>query len=181
MKVLFLMGHLNTVGIKAINTSGRSVSINGEILDQNNTIISTFSTRYNGMDTIHINPEEGNRYHVNLHGIPNYMHELSGFTNRGVKIELEGASDEMLFFQVVTNASELQGKQYSFAIMNRGNTIFKEAFVLKEGTFPLKVSKSALPPGINRLILLDGQLRPISERLYFSKNFEINTSLLGIL
>jgi len=172
---LFLTGLMNTIGIKAIDTSGRGISIRGEILDQNNGIISTFETSYNGMDTIHIRPEEGEKYHVRLSGFPDYKHELSGFPNLGVKLELERDSEEMLVFRVVTNANELQGRQYSFAIMNRGNTIFKKEFVLQKSTFPLKVSKSALPPGINRLILLDEQLRPISERLYFSKNYEINT------
>ena len=39
---LFLTGLMNTIGIKAIDTSGRGISIRGEILDQNNGIISTF-------------------------------------------------------------------------------------------------------------------------------------------
>ena len=38
----------------------------------------------------------------------------------------------------------------------------------------IKVDKAVLQPGINRLVLMDKKLKPISERLYFSKNYDLS-------
>jgi len=158
-----LDGHMNTVGIKAIDETGKGILLQGEILDSKGDVVTLFATKYKGMDTIQITPREGETYRVNIAGYPDYRYEFSDIVNEGVKIEFIGESEDNLLFRVITNSESLQGENYYFAIMHKGELIFYEEFVQKEKEFPIKVNRSALPAGINRFILLDNQLKPISE------------------
>ena len=169
-----LDGQMNTVGLKAIDETGKGISIQGEILDSKGEVVTLFVTKYKGMDTIHISPREGETYNVNLPGYPDYKYEFSDIVKEGIKIEFIGESEDDLLFRVITNSESLQGENYYFAIMHQGEVIFYKEFVQKEKVFPIKVNRSALTAGINRFVLLDEQLKPISERLHFSKNFEVN-------
>jgi len=58
--------------------------------------------------------------------------------------------------------------------MHRGKVLFYKKFFQKEKDTKIKVNQSFLQAGINRFVLLDEQLKPISERLFFSKNFKVN-------
>lgn len=169
-----LEGRVNTVGIKAINKLGRSKWINGEILDKDGKVVSTFETSYKGMDTIRLLPLPGQDYQIRVNGYPDFHQKVSGIRQQGIKIELFSASEDQLHFQVASNSDSNLGKDYLFAIMHRGSVIFQKEFTMNAAEFPIRIFPQALPAGINRMVLLDEKLIPVSERLYFSRNFDIN-------
>jgi len=51
-----LAGQNNVLGIKAIDESGKGISVKGKILTGDGEVVSSFETRYRGMDTIHFTP-----------------------------------------------------------------------------------------------------------------------------
>ena len=169
-----LEGRVNTAGIKTIDKHGRSIAVMGEILNKKGAVVTTFETNYKGMDTIHLHPLPGEKYQIRLAGYPRFHKEIGDIQKKGIKVEFCKASEEELLFRVATNTRSNLGKNWLFAIMHRGSVIFQETFTLKESEFPLRVSPSALPAGINRLVLLDEELVPVSERLYFSNNLPVN-------
>ncbi|MCK4343995.1 MAG: hypothetical protein KAX05_01820 [Bacteroidales bacterium] len=169
-----LAGQMNTVGLKAIDETGRGISLQGEILDSKGEVVTLFDMKYKGMDKIHFSPREGETYKVNLPGFPDYKYEFIDIVEEGIKIEFTGELGDDLLFLVITNSESLEGENYYFAIMHQGGVIYYKEFAQKEKVFPIKVNRSALPAGINRFVLLNEQLKPISERLHFSKNFEVN-------
>ena len=169
-----LEGRVNTAGIKTIDKHGRSIAVMGEILNNKGAVVTTFETNYKGMDTIHLHPLPGEKYQIRLAGYPRFHKEIGGIQKKGIKVEFCEASEEELLFRVATNTRSNMGENWLFAIMHRGSVIFQKSFTLKESEFPIRVSPSALPAGINRFVLLDEELVPVSERLYFSNNLAVN-------
>jgi hypothetical protein len=175
---ILLEGRMNTVGIKTIDKNGRSIVASGEILNQKGAVVSTFETSCKGMDTIHFYPLPREKYQIRLQGYPGYHEKIRNIRKNGVKIEFCETSEKELKIQIASNSKLYSGKNYLFAIMHRGSIIFQKHFILKEAEFPVRVSSLALPAGINRLVLLDENLIPVSERLIFSKNMDINRILI---
>ena len=169
-----LAGQMNNVGVKAIDDKGVGISLQGEILDGQGEVVSIFDTEYKGMGAFQLSPRDGESYHAKIEGKPEFKYTFDDIVKEGIKIEYSGESKDNLLFKICTNSELFQGKSYYFAIMHRGRTLFHQKFVQKEKYFPLKVQKTALAAGINRFVLLDEQLKPISERLYFSNDMEIN-------
>lgn len=169
-----LAGQKNVVGLKAVDENGKGISVQGKIVDSKGEVVTLFATKYKGMGTILFNPHEGEIYKVRIENYPEYEYEFGDIKKDGIKIEFQGESKDNLLFRVTTNSTLFQGENYWFAIMNRGTVIFYKKFVQDKAHFPVKVNRSALPAGINRFILLDEQLKPISERLNFSTNFDVN-------
>ncbi|TFH28479.1 MAG: hypothetical protein E4H10_00100, partial [Bacteroidia bacterium] len=169
-----LEDRMNTVGIKTVGPSGKSVQVKGKILDDEGNTMASFLTAYKGMATILFRPEKGKKYHIALENYPDFNYQIGDIKKRGIKLEFIGESDTEFLFRVTTNAQAFQDKRYVFAIMHRGTLVYDQEFVLKNTDFPIKVAHEALPAGINRLILLDASLTPLSERLCFSPNPEVN-------
>ncbi len=171
---VLLEGQMNTVGVKAIDKLGNGAQIQGEILNSKGKAVANFTTSYKGMGSIQFLPRAGETYTADVAGYPDYRYNFEEIVEEGIKIEFEQEMGNDLRFQVLTNAESLIGRTYYFAISHHGKIIFHNKFVPKTFTFPITVNKDALPAGINRMVLLDEQLLPVSERLYFSTNFEIN-------
>ncbi|MCK5694528.1 MAG: TonB-dependent receptor plug domain-containing protein, partial [Bacteroidales bacterium] len=171
---MLLGGQMNTLGVKAIDTHGSGISIQGEVLDSKGASVAAFTTSYKGMTSIQLVPQRGETYTISLADHPDYTYVFDDIVEAGVKIEFDRETSSDLLFRAVTNAESLKGRTYYFAISHHGEVIFHKKFVPKNSSFPITVKKDALPAGINRMVLLDEQLLPISERLYFSTNYQIN-------
>lgn len=170
-----LAGMKNRVGIKAIDENGLGISVKGNIIDSSGKIVSAFETKYRGMGSIDIFPQEGEVYKAHVEGFDNTEFDFGEVVNEGIKIEFAGSRAGILTFGVTTNSKTPDTGNYSFAILNKGQVIFHQNFQLKGNSFPIRVHESAIPAGINRFVLLDSQMKPISERLYFSQNFDVDS------
>jgi hypothetical protein len=171
---ILLAGQMNNVGVKALDDKGVGISLKGEILDSRGEVVSLFDTEYKGMGAFHFSPIQGKQYHAKIAGKPDFNYSFDDIVKEGIKIEYTGESKDELLFKITTNSEILQGGSYYFAILHKGRILFHQKFVQKGQDFLLKVKRDALSPGINRFVLLDEQLKPISERLYFSNTVEIN-------
>lgn len=169
-----LAGISNTAGIRSIDKNGRSISLKGRITDDLNKTLARFHTGYNGMDSIRFTPERDRRYRILLDAYPGAHFPEVIPRDAGIKLEFGGPKENKLQYSVVSNSPLYLQKDYVLAIMHRGSLLFNQRFTLKEDRFTIKVSPEALPAGINRFILMDTKLNPLSERLYFSENLVVN-------
>lgn len=171
---IFLAGQSNVVGIKAIDETGRGIRIEGVIEDSNEEEVASFDTDYQGMDILQMIPHAGEVYKMKIRDHPEYIQEIAQVQPEGIKLELKREAGEELWFQATANSEAFTGENYLFVIMHHGNVIFHQQFEQKGDEFSIRVKRDALPAGINRFILMDEKLVPISERLYFSKEFYVN-------
>ena len=171
---MLLEGQKNTLALKVTDAFGKGVPLEGEILDSQGSAVAVFKTSYKGMGSFDFIPVKGESYTARTAAYPDFNYLFNDIVKEGIKIEYETEDRDILHFQVVTNASSFYGRTYYFAILHHGDVIFYKKFIPKKGIFPITVNKDALPAGINRMVLMDEQLLPISERLYFSSNYQIN-------
>lgn len=165
---------LNTVGVKALDPHGRGIPVEGEILNDKGNLLGKFSTMYQGMGAFQFIPRSGENYHVKVRDHPGFSYVFHEILDSGIKLEYQGDSGETIQFRVISNSETFQDRLYYFAVLNRGRIIFQQGFQHRSSEFPIKIRREALPAGINRLVLLDEHYRPLSERLYFSENLELN-------
>jgi hypothetical protein len=171
---MLLEGHMNAIGIKAIDSHGKGIQVQGEIIDSRGEAVTAFTSSYKGMASAGFFPEKDETYKVRVTGYPDYQGPLTDIVEEGIKLEFDKKSASNLHFKVVTNTDFYLGHTFYFAISHHGEVLFHKKFIQKERAFPIIVNKDALPAGINRLVLLDEQLLPISERLFFSTNYQLN-------
>ncbi|WP_417871898.1 hypothetical protein [Winogradskyella sp.] len=171
-------GHLlnntvNTIGVAIKDRNGYGVSFSkGEVIDQNNNVISTFETNQFGIGKFQLIPQIGNTYSVKT------KYANKDFTlPLGQKIERNGILlsvkklKSKLFISAVTNNSTLnsiKNKKYTLLLHN-GDTYKTIGFVFTENTTINKaIDYKNINPGINIFTLFDENTRPIAERLFFN-------------
>lgn len=171
---LLLEDQLNIVGVKATDENGKSVSIQGKIIDSNGHPVSQFATNYKGMGSFHFTPRKKENYKVEIEDYPNYKNDFIKINKSGIKAEFIGKEKTDLLFQISTNSDSFRKRNYHIAFIHRAKVYFHQKIYLENKHAQIRIEQSILPAGINSFVLLDEQLNPISERLFFSHNLNIN-------
>jgi parallel beta-helix repeat protein len=96
----------------------------------------------------------------------------------GGKIQLINHTTKEAIVNVAVNSDELINEDYYLVNMYRGEVLFYQTFKMESNNKVFKFENNSFKPGINKLILLDKTLKPISERLLFSGNFEMNNLIV---
>jgi murein DD-endopeptidase MepM/ murein hydrolase activator NlpD len=163
----------NLVAFKAIGKLGYGVNARGTVKDEKGSVVATFKTDYRGMGLLFLTPEPGKSYFATIEGFPSFRYKFEPVTD-GIKIQLVNHTTKEVILNIASNSESLSEENFYIANMHRGEVLFYQAFKMDGSNKLFKFENSALKPGINRLILLDKTLKPVSERLLFSRNTNIN-------
>lgn len=165
----------NIVAFKAINRDGYGVEAKGSVRDENGNVVVEFNTNYKGMGLFFFQPETGKSYSARINGFPSYNFRFDSLiVDEGVKIQVVNHTSNELIINVAGNSDKFNQQVFYLVNMHGGQVVFYQAFELEKQNHVLKFNSENLKGGINRLVLLDSDLKPISERLIFSDNYEIN-------
>lgn len=167
----------NLVAFKAISRLGYGVNARGTVKDDNGLVVASFTTDYKGMGLFFLNPEPGKSYWATVDGFPSFRYKFEP-VKVGAKIQLINHTSKEAIVNVAVNSEELMKDDFYLVNMHRGEVLFYQEFKMGGANKVFKFENSSLKPGINKLVLLDKTLTPISERLLFSGNFETNNLLV---
>lgn len=158
---IFLAGCTNQLGIKAINSQGVGIPIEGVIRDDQGAFISEFNTSYRGMGVLAFSPEPSTRYWAE------YIWESDTFTvalplpkAKGIRIQVKPSSfiTQVDLFSTRNTVASLVG-------ISRGELCFFLKMQLKPGSNSLDIPNSTFPTGILQLTVLEGAHKPVCERM----------------
>ena len=172
-----LEGITNLVAFKAISRLGYGVNARGTVKDNNGLVVASFTTDYKGMGLFFLNPEQGKSYWATVDGFPSFRYKFEP-VKAGAKIQLINHTSKEAIVNVAVNSEELMKEDFYLVNMHRGEVLFYQAFKMDGANKVFKFENSSLKPGINKLVLLDKTLTPVSERLLFSGDFETNNLLV---
>lgn len=171
-------GHLlndaiNTIGVTIKDSNGYGVSFSkGEVIDQNNNVITTFETNQFGIGKFQLIPQIGNTYSVKTkYANKDFILPLGQKIERnGILLSVKKLKSK-LFISAVTNNNTLnsiKNKKHTLLLHN-GDTYKTIDFVFTENTTVNKaIDYKNINPGINIFTLFDENIRPIAERLFFN-------------
>lgn len=170
-----LEGISNLVAFKAIDQNGYGIDASGFIRDNAGNEVQSFSTDYKGMGVFFFTPEAGKSYHAVITGFPSFRFNFDSLTiSEGVKIQLVNHTSRELMVNITGNTEKFVGESFHLVNMYRGETVFYQTFKMEGQNQLLRFDTKMLKGGLNQLILLDRNLVPVSERLLFSENINLN-------
>ena len=164
-----LEGVFCRVAFKALNISGSSETINGEIVDGDGNGITVVKTVYAGMGSFIINTERGKKYFLecrNSKGIKKRF-KLPDTYAKGYSINTiwnEGRRELFVSRNRAVNSPDVS--QY-LLIHSKGLVLFFSRWDKNKEYITFK--KEQIPAGIIQILLLDDNFNPLSERLVFNK------------
>lgn len=168
-----LEGITNLVAFKAISKAGYGVNAGGSIKDERGNTVVTFKTDYKGMGLFFITPEAGKLYHAQIDGFPSFRFVFEAI-KENLKIQLVNHTSKEIIVNIAGNSESFINKTFYLVNMHQGEVLFYQPFKMEGINQVLKYDSQILKPGINKLVLLTDELKPISERLLFSNNAAIN-------
>lgn len=163
----------NLVAFKAIGKLGYGVNAKGTVKDEKGVVVATYSTDYKGMGLFFLTPETGKIYTAFVDGFPSFKYIFTP-VNGGVKIQLVNHTSKEVILNIASNSDEITGELYYLVNMYRGEVLFYQPFKMDGLNKVFKFENNSLKQGINRLVLLDKSLKPLSERLLFSGKKDVN-------
>ncbi len=170
----FLLENItNLIAFKATNSAGFGVNASGTIEDEQGNTITTFKTDFKGMGLFFLTPESGKIYSARVNGFPSF-HYIFEPEKENIKLQLVNHTSKEVILNIVGNSKKYLNQIFYLVNMYRGEVLFYQPFKMETLNQVLKYNSQILKPGINRLVLLSNELKPISERLLFSRNASIN-------
>lgn len=167
-------GHLvenlrNKVAIKIKNDIYSSINLSCYITDEEQTVVSQFSTTDFGMGYFTFIPEPNKSYVANIEvNGTEFNYPLPKALSKGYVMNVTN-SDEHFIVDVKSNMpSGLEGT--SLVAHQRGHMLFNNHETTSKGNYPLKFSTEELKDGVVTLTLFDADGHPVCERLIFVDN-----------
>ncbi|MEZ5103676.1 MAG: TonB-dependent receptor plug domain-containing protein [Draconibacterium sp.] len=167
----------NLVAFKAINREGFGVVAKGIVKDEKGSVVTTFETDYKGMGILFLTPETGKSYFAQITGFPSFRYEFKPLIG-GVKIQLVNHTSKEVIVNIAGNSDKIVDKVLYLANMHHGEVIFYQQFTMDGMNKVMKFESSSMNDGINRLVLLDKNFVPVSERLVFKRPNNVNSLLV---
>lgn len=170
----------NLIAFKAIGKQGFGVNVKGTVKDEKGVVVTTFTSDYKGMGLFFLTPEPGKKYTAFVDGFPAFRYNFTPVKN-AIKIQLVNHTAREVILNIAGNNASVTGKLFYVASMYRGEVGFYQSFTMDGINKVIKFESKTLKPGINRMVLLDDQLRPVSERLLFTKSGGVKNLMVETL
>jgi len=168
-----LTGTQNLIAFKAVDRTGRGIPIGGKVLNSKGEAVVFFRTDYKGMGRLFFDPEMGDSYEVRIDEYPDFKYHFEDIRSEAMKLVILEQNQEDVTLKILSNSRKRSRKPFYVICFSRDSLLFKKE-IAHRGTMKLKVETEAMLGGINRFILLNDEFEPVSQRLVFVNNLEVN-------
>lgn len=148
------------IGVKAMDSRGRSVELSAFLADGSGNRLASFQTSHDGMGQLQFLPEEGEKYFLETGDGRRFP--LPGASESGASISATGLSG-----RVMVRVSGKGEGVYSLLLRDISSMRKVADFSLGPQPRSFIIPREELSAGINHLLLLDSGGRMVSERLFF--------------
>jgi len=156
------------VGFKAIDEKGRSVNVEGDIVDQDKKIITHFKSNLFGMGRFMMTPSSLAQYKAYVRFSQNQLSvvNLPAVSQKGYGLHVSSDTLNQLTISAFSNYSGDNRPLY-LLIHTRGLVKYAQPVNLSNGLGKLTIQKSSLGEGISSITLFSPDQVPVCERLVF--------------
>lgn len=168
----------NCVAFKAVDSTGKAVEIRGELQDESGMKVLEFETIYQGAGKFYFMPEAEETYNARIVGI-NQLIPLPEVKESGAKIKFVNQDSHGV--RLVIQERNLKEAPFLYlTCIHRGKGLFYYKVEKQHFNTNLEIKVKELGVGINRFVLLDNNLNPVSERMIFIGENAINQLEVGV-
>jgi hypothetical protein len=162
------------IGFKAVDVNGKGVFVQGDIVDQNDSIITAFESNALGMGSFVLPvADKAKTYYARMVSKqdPNQLLlvPLPQVSPRGNTLSAEKRGDRLL---LVATSNYMDNTGINLVVSCRGMVYFNQKVTLKDGVWGGAIPASMLPEGIIACTMLDNTMQPVAERLFFNQRPE---------
>ncbi|WP_046755076.1 TonB-dependent receptor plug domain-containing protein [Kordia jejudonensis] len=152
----------NRVAFKAIDEFGKPVDVQGTIVDENGSIVTSFESFHDGMGAFYLNPISTKKYFANIKAPFTSTEKIAlpKIYQKGVNFTLQTDS---VSTKIQVNAN--LDKQLYIEVLNADTVLFKKRITANEHAITIQTSK--FPIGITKFRIIDENNTPLAERLAF--------------
>jgi hypothetical protein len=165
----FVLNAINHIAFKAVDETGKGVSVKGKVVDETGNEIITFRTSYKGMGKFIMMPQEGKSYFALLDGYPDYSYSFDPPVAGGVSLNYK-ADGNYLLFTFTRNFKINHQQEFLLVASHKGNELFSSQFSMKEFQQAMRLYKGLFPLGISQITLYNQKGDKMAERLVFVRN-----------
>jgi hypothetical protein len=170
-----VLNALNYVAFKAIDETGKGIPVSGRIVDQNDSLVTTFTSSYLGMGKFMLMPLEGKTYYARIDEFSDFNYKFTDINENGAAMHYTDLGDEAIL-SVSRNFKSTDPLQAYLIASHKGIVLFYEEVTFSGITDAIKISKNRFPSGVSKITLLNKNLQELAERLVFVED-SVNSQL----
>ncbi len=179
----FIAGMPQRMAYKAINTNGKGILVQGEILDSKNNKVVDFQSNALGMGYINLLPSTGETYSaiVKYGDLVKNINLPKPQQNRTILQVNNSYSRDSI--KITAYSSVLSDQEISILGQSRGIVCFTSKIKFNTNIKFIYIPKSAFPTGVSQILLKEGT-KTLNERSFFINRkdelkLNLNTSNLS--
>lgn len=161
-----LNGTINAMAFKATCSSRKELDISGKIIDNSGKPVVHFTTSYKGMGHIYFIPDATQTYTIEIDGEEKPDYIFPEIRNAGAKLMLVSSGTKGIIVNIVTHKNQA-AENYYIALFHRGKSSHYFEIGGSRTIKTINIQTKYLKDGINRLVLLNKEYEPVSERLVY--------------
>ncbi len=164
-----VLNGINHVAFKAIDEKGRGVDVTGKVVDETGEEVVTFQSRYKGMGTFILMPQEGKSYFALLDRFPDFRYEFDEAAPDAIALNCK-SDGNYLQITLTRNLKIQTPQEFLLKASHKGIELFYSQVKMTGFQHAQRLFKGLFPPGISKITLFDSQNKVVAERLVFVKN-----------
>jgi len=166
-------GLTSKVGFKALNGLGRGIAISGVVMDSRGNTVAPFTSNHLGMGSFTFTADSGASYYAVLDSSSGksgrHRYPLPEVMDAGRVLSVVKTGDEI---DVAVYSNQVENDSLFVQVSCRGVLQFLIRASLKNHRIATSLPVSELPEGILAFTLMDKNMQPLAERLFFNQRPE---------
>ena len=156
------------VAFKAINNTGHSIDVNGELFYRSGKIINAIESEHDGMGAFNLVPQFGEDYFVRIEG-SEQVFSLPEVEQKGYSLYAFPEAEGKIKLRITTNKEMAKSEKHFLVIHSNGELLYSFELNLSDKLAIAMIPTDVIPEGIAHITLFDDSANPLLERLVFIK------------
>jgi len=180
-----IVGVRTKMAFKAITPDGLGIDVKGTITDNNNNLVTEFSSSHLGMGLFILAPEDGKTYtaHVTFADGTTATPEMPKVGSDGIDLSLDNSDPNVLNLKLQADQAffkDFEGKTFYILAKSSGVIYFAAKTTLQALVYNASIPKSKFPTGVVQVTLFTDDGEPVTERIAFIQhNDQLKLSVIS--
>ncbi|WP_183564455.1 carboxypeptidase-like regulatory domain-containing protein [Mucilaginibacter sp. SP1R1] len=164
------------VAFKAVGADGLGTDVKGNIVDEQNQVVTTFNSTHLGMGVFTLRPQSGKSYkaHMVYADGSEGSFDIPKAVDNAYVLSIDNSNNDELAIRILPGAELSNGDTPTGGLMLVGQSGGEIYYASKSAdggkTFTASVAKSKFPSGIVQFTLFSSTGEPLNERVVFIQN-----------